>query len=118
MVSGPGQKASASRAAASGQAGGERARRGHIGDVHDHRVPVRTLLGGEDLLDRRGVECVGAESVDGFGGKGHQAAGAQDFGGLEQGRVARDVRLESAARRRRRVFIAAYSLGSTMPVWF
>ncbi len=61
----------------------------HVGHVNDHRVPVRTLLGGEDLLHRAGVQGVGSQSVDRLGGKRHQSAAAQNLSRLQQGRVAR-----------------------------
>ena len=49
-----------------------------FGDVHNDRVPGRTLLGGEDALYRGGVQGVCAQAVNRFGGKGNQASGAQE----------------------------------------
>jgi hypothetical protein len=47
--------------------------------MNDDRVPRGTAFGGEDGGDGLRREGVGAEAVDGFGGEGDEAAGAQDF---------------------------------------
>ncbi len=51
------------------------------GDVDDERVPGGPLLGGEDAGHGFCGECVGAEAVDGFGGEGDEAAGAEEICG-------------------------------------
>ncbi len=51
---------------------------GFVGDVHDNRIPKRALLGDKDSVNRRAVECIGAEAIDGLGGHGNQAPGLQD----------------------------------------
>jgi hypothetical protein len=61
---------------------GERAGHGQIGDVDDEGTGRRAALGGEDELDGGGVEGVGAEAVDGFGGEGDELAGAEEGDGL------------------------------------
>ena len=50
--------------------------------VHDHRVIRRAALDLEYLAHRGRIGGVGAESVDGLGGKYHQIAGAQCLDGL------------------------------------
>ena len=47
----------------------------------------RAALGGKDAPDGDGVERIGAQAVNRLGGKGHQAAGADERGGLLQLRV-------------------------------
>ena len=51
-------------------------------------VPVGALLGDEDFFYSRGVERVGSQAVDGFGGEGYGAALAQETGGTgDVGRI-------------------------------
>jgi hypothetical protein len=49
--------------------------------MDDEGVPGRALLGGEDGGDSGGVEGVGSEAVDGFGGEGDEVALAEEVGG-------------------------------------
>ena len=49
--------------------------------MNDERIVRRTLLRGEELLNRLSIERVRAESVHGFGWKGNQAPLTQAFGG-------------------------------------
>jgi len=51
-------------------------------DMNDERAVGGTALGGEDFLDCGGVEGVGAETVDSFGGEGDEFAGAEESCGL------------------------------------
>ena len=51
------------------------------GEVDDEGVPGWALLGGEDACDGFWRERVGSEAVDGFGGKGDEAAFAEESGG-------------------------------------
>ena len=53
-----------------------------VGDVHDHRVLGGPALGLVDPPHRRGIGGIGAEAVDGLGGKRDQAAGAEDGDGV------------------------------------
>ena len=73
-VSGPGQNAAMSLRAFSGMAVTSCSSIGFVGfdrpgNVHDHRVPRRPLLGGEDARHGCGIKRVGAQAVDGFGRK-------------------------------------------------
>ena len=64
------------------------------GDVDDEGVPGGALLGFEDFGDTAcGVEGVGAEAVDGFGGERDGVAGAEEVGGA--GDVERVVGVEA-----------------------
>ena len=49
------------------------------GDVHNDRIPRGALFGCENAGDGVGIESIGAEAVDGFGGQGDQAAGTKDL---------------------------------------
>jgi hypothetical protein len=42
---------------------------------------LRPPLGGENLCDRGGIGRIGAQAIDGFGGKGHQSARSEDRSG-------------------------------------
>ena len=81
-VSGPGQKASASRAAGSGTSAAQARAAREIAEVHDERMARRPSLGGEDARNRRGIRSVGAESVDGFGRERDQLSRVQPGDGL------------------------------------
>src|SRR5207245_1085415 len=52
-----------------------------LGDVDDQRIVGGPALGAKDTGDGRGVESIGAEAIDGFGGKGDEAAAAQHTSG-------------------------------------
>lgn len=56
-----------------------------IRDMHDHGVPRRPLFRSENPLHSRFVESIRSQAVDGFSGQCHQAALAQDLGGLIEG---------------------------------
>ena len=45
--------------------------------MHDQRMICRPLFGGENFSDCDDIRSIGAETVDGFGGKSDQLAGAQ-----------------------------------------
>ena len=61
----------------------ERARRGSVADVGNQRIERRAALGLIEASDRFCVGGVGAEPIDGLGGKGDEAAGSQHAcGGL------------------------------------
>jgi hypothetical protein len=49
--------------------------------VDDQRTGGRPAFYGVDASDGFGVECVGAYSVDGFGGEDYESAGAEEVGG-------------------------------------
>ena len=49
--------------------------------MDDERIPGGTLLGFEDPGDGFRRESVGTQAVDGFGGKGDEAALAEQTGG-------------------------------------
>ena len=61
--------------------GGYLVEHGAVADVDDEGVPVGAVFGEEDFGDCVGVERVGSEAVDGFGGEGYGAAVAEDLGG-------------------------------------
>ena len=48
--------------------------------MHDQRVEARPLFGGKHLGDGARVERIGAEPVDGLGGKGHDIAAGKRLG--------------------------------------
>jgi len=49
--------------------------------VHDERAGSGSAFDGVDTGYRFGVESVGAETVNRFGGEGDETAGAQELGG-------------------------------------
>ena len=49
-----------------------------MGDMQNERITVRPLFGLEDAVDRYWIESVGAETVDSFSRKRHQAAALDD----------------------------------------
>ncbi len=51
----------------------------HVRHVHDQRIEPRAAFGGEDRRHRVAVAGVAAEPVDRLGGKGDEAAGAQQL---------------------------------------
>jgi len=55
------------------------------GDVHDDGVPGGAPFGLEDARHGYGVEGIGAESVNGFGGQGDKASGAKNLRRLADG---------------------------------
>ena len=55
--------------------------------MHDDRVPGGPLLGFEDAQDRRAIQRVGAETVNGFGRECNQAAATDELGGPANRRV-------------------------------
>src|SRR6202142_4427457 len=78
-----------------------------VGEMHDQRMVLRPAFGREDLRHRGGIGGVGAETIDGLGGKGHQSARPQDRGGTlafgwggDSGPARGVVCLSSAARTR------------------
>ena len=50
--------------------------------MDDDRICRRATFSGENRFDRSGIERIGAEAIDCFGGKGDQSAAAQNRGGL------------------------------------
>jgi hypothetical protein len=60
-----------------GHLGGPVGERGRVGEVHDHRVVGRTALDRVEPRQRIDVGRVGAESVDGLGREGDEAAPPQ-----------------------------------------
>ena len=71
-------------------------------DVDDKGAGGRTLFERVDLADGGGIESVGAEAVDGFGGEDHESAGTKDFRGfLNEGGIRHGVNPLSQIRRRR-----------------
>jgi hypothetical protein len=52
---------------------------GHVGDMGDQRIEAWAALGRVNPRHGARIDGVGAEAIDGFGGKGDEAAGAQDF---------------------------------------
>ena len=55
---------------------------GAIADVDDNGIPVGPFFGSEDASYSIGVEGVGSEAVDGFGGEGYGASVAKNCGGV------------------------------------
>lgn len=53
-------------------------------EVHDEGVVWGSGLRGEDFTDGGGIERVGSEAVDCFGGKGDEVIGAEEAGGLRK----------------------------------
>ena len=53
-----------------------------IANVHDHRAGVGSSLHLEDARNGDGIECVGAQSVNRFGGEGDKLATAQKLGSM------------------------------------
>ena len=84
MVSGPGQNRAASLRAFSGTSRAQRCRYLRVVEVDDDRVVGRPLLELEDAAHRRRVLRIGAEPVDGFGGKSDELAVAQRGDGVFQ----------------------------------
>ncbi len=76
-VSGPGQNASASRAARRRNSR-QRPRRREIGDVRDQRIESRPALGGIEPRHRLAIAGVGAEPVNRLGRKGDEPAGRKN----------------------------------------
>ena len=70
--SGPGQKFAAEFFGNVRPGGDERFRIATIADVHDHRIVGRPALGVEDARHCRGIQGVGAKSVNGLSGKRHE----------------------------------------------
>ena len=62
--------------------------------MHNYRIPRRPLLGNEDARHGGGIEGVGAQSVYGLGGKGHEATRANDLRGAVE-RILRRGRIEA-----------------------
>ena len=54
-------------------------------NVQNQRVVLGSALGGKNLLRRFGVETVGAQSVNGLGGKNYQFSPAQKIRRLFDG---------------------------------
>ena len=75
-VSGPGQKACASRSARSSNAPMRRAG-GEVGHMGDQRIEARPALGLVDGGHGARVGRVGGQAIDGLGGQDDQPAGAQ-----------------------------------------
>ncbi len=83
-VSGPGQNAAASRAAAASN-WASRLRRLDVRDMGDQRIEGRPALGGVEAGDGLAVARVGAEPIDGLGRKRDQPALAKAGGcGLDR----------------------------------
>ena len=82
--------------------GGDGRERGGVGDVDDQRIAVRSLLRGEDALNRGGIRRVGAQAVDRLGGEGDEAARAQQLRGAGRWRspARRPARRRSTCVRR------------------
>jgi len=60
--------------------------------VHNEWIGGGAFLGGEYFSDGGFVECVCAETVDGFGGEGYEMAREEAFGGgVEGGKGGGDV---------------------------
>jgi hypothetical protein len=55
--------------------------------VDDDRIPRGSLLGFEDTGHSGGVESIGSESVNRFGGQGNQSACAQNLSSLSYRRL-------------------------------
>ena len=53
-----------------------------VADMNDNRMVRRPAFHSVDARDRRGVGCVGAESVYRFGWERHEAAALQDRNGF------------------------------------
>lgn len=68
-----------------GYCGDDSIQHAQVGDVNNHRIPGGALFGGEDALNSRRIERVGAEAIDGFGGQSYQAAVAQNSSRQPQG---------------------------------
>jgi hypothetical protein len=50
--------------------------------VDDERAGGGSALDGEDAGYGIRIEGVGPEAIDGFGGEGHEASGAEQLGGV------------------------------------
>jgi hypothetical protein len=50
--------------------------------MNNKRTGGRAALYGKNVRDRSGIECICAQAVDGFGGKGDQATGTKNLCGL------------------------------------
>jgi len=69
-------------------------------DVDDEWAGCGTLLEREDFADGGGIEGVGAEAVDGFGGEDDKSTGTKDFRGfLNVGGIRHGVNPLSQIRR-------------------
>ena len=80
-VSGPGQKRRRDVLNPGGHLGGHVVEGVDAGQVNDEGVASRPLLGLEDPCHRRGGEGIGAETVHGLRGEGHEAPRANHLGG-------------------------------------